>query len=45
MTGVLVLALCDSAFESEIFRGGIQSIEKCRIEASRSLGLGYLHSM
>ncbi len=45
MAGVLALALCDSAFESEIFRGGIQSIEKGQIEASRSLGLGYFHTM
>ncbi len=43
--GVLALALCDSAFEAEIFRGGIQSIEKGQIEASRSLGLGYFHTM
>jgi len=45
MGGVLALALCDSAFEAEIFRGGIQSIEKGQVEASRSLGLGYFHTM
>lgn len=45
MAGVVALALCDSAFEAGIFRGGIQSIEKGQIEASRSLGLGYLHTM
>lgn len=43
--GVLALAFCDSAFEAEIFRGGIQSIEKGQVEASRSLGLGYFHTM
>jgi polar amino acid transport system permease protein len=43
--GVLALAFCDSAFEAEIFRGGIQSIEKGQTEASRSLGLGYYHTM
>jgi polar amino acid transport system permease protein len=37
--GVLALALSDSAFEAEIFRAGIQSIEKGQIEAARSLGL------
>ena len=45
MGGVLALALCDSAFEAEIFRGGIQSIEKGQVEASRSLGLGHFHTM
>ena len=45
MAGVVALALCDSAFEAEIFRGGIQSIEKGQIEASKSLGLGYFHTM
>lgn len=39
--GVLALSLCDSAFEAEIFRGGIQSIEKGQIEAADALGLPY----
>ena len=43
--GVLALAVCDSAFEAEIFRGGIQSIEKGQFEASSSLGLSYWHTM
>lgn len=43
--GVIALALCDSAFEAEIFRAGIQSIEKGQTEASKSLGLGYLATM
>ena len=43
--GVLALAICDSAFEAEIFRGGIQSIEKGQFEASSSLGLSYWHTM
>ncbi len=37
--GLLALALSDSAFEAEIFRAGIQSIEKGQTEAARSLGL------
>lgn len=39
--GVVTLAICDSAFEAEIFRAGIQSIEKGQIEAASSLGLSY----
>ncbi len=37
--GLLALALGDSAFEAEVFRAGIQSIEKGQTEAARSLGL------
>lgn len=40
--GVLALSICDSAFEAEIFRGGIQSIERGQIEAADALGLSYL---
>lgn len=36
---VVALALTDSAFEAEIFRGGIQSIGKDQLETARSLGL------
>ena len=36
---VFAIAICDSAFEAEIFRGGIQSIEKGQHEAAESLGL------
>lgn len=43
--GVIALALSDSAFEAEIFRAGIQSIDKGQLEASDSLGLGYLDRM
>ena len=39
MAGLLALALSDSAFEAEIFRAGIQSIERGQTEAARSLGL------
>lgn len=37
--GVLALALSDSAFEAEIFRSGIQSIDRGQGEAAESLGL------
>jgi polar amino acid transport system permease protein len=43
--GVLALAICDSAFEAEIFRAGIQSIERGQIEAADALGLEYFHKM
>lgn len=43
--GVLALALCDSAFEAEIFRAGIQSIERGQHEAAESIGLSYFDKM
>ena len=43
--GVIALALSDSAFEAEIFRAGIQSIDRGQIEAADSLGLGYIDRM
>ena len=43
--GVLALALCDSAFEAEIFRAGIQSIERGQHEAADTLGLGFADKM
>ena len=43
--GVLALSLCDSAFEAEIFRAGIQSIERGQHDAANSLGLGFILKM
>ena len=43
--GVLALALIDSAFEAEIFRGGIQSIAEDQLETARSLGLTGLQTL
>jgi glutamine transport system permease protein len=43
--GVLALALSDSAFEAEIFRAGIQSIDKGQYEAAHSISLGYTDTM
>jgi len=45
VAGLLALALCDSAFEAEIFRAGIQSVDRGQIEAADSLGLTYLDKM
>jgi len=43
--GVLALALCDSAFEAEIFRAGIQSIDRGQHEAADTLGFGFIDKM
>jgi polar amino acid transport system permease protein len=45
LAGVIALALCDSAFEAEIFRAGIQSIEAGQREAADALGLSYIDKM
>jgi polar amino acid transport system substrate-binding protein len=44
-TGVLVLALNSSAYLAEIFRAGIQSINKGQFEAASSLGMSYPQAM
>ena len=44
-TGVLVLALNSSAYLAEIFRAGIQSINKGQFEAASSLGMTYPQAM
>jgi len=43
--GVIALALSDSAFEAEIFRAGIQSIDKGQYEASHTVALSYVDTM
>ena len=43
--GVIALALSDSAFEAEIFRAGIQSIDRGQYEASHTVALGYTDTM
>jgi len=42
---ILGLAIAYGAFESEIFRAGIQSIEKGQMEAARALGMNYFQAM
>lgn len=39
------LSLNSAAYVGEIFRGGIQSIEKGQMEAARSLGMAYFQAM
>ena len=45
VTAVIVLALNSSAYLAEIFRAGIQSINKGQMEAAVSLGLTYAQAM
>ena len=41
LRGIIALAISYGAFSSEIFRAGIQSIEKGQIEAAQALGLSW----
>jgi polar amino acid transport system permease protein len=43
--GILALSLIAAAYIGEIFRSGIQSVDKGQLEASRALGFGYGASM
>lgn len=45
LSGVVALTLNSGAYISEIFRAGIQSIDKGQVEASRSLGLSFPRTM
>lgn len=45
VTGVTALVLNCAAYNAEIFRAGIQSIDKGQMEAARSLGLTYYQAM
>ena len=45
VTGLICLAISDSAFTSEIWRAGLQSVKKGQGEAARSLGLSPWHTM
>ena len=42
---ILALAIINAAYISEIFRSGIQSVERGQMEAARALGLSYLKTM
>jgi len=42
---VIVFALNTGAYASEVFRAGIQSIERGQYEAARSLGMSYVQAM
>lgn len=45
MAGIISLSLSDSAFEGEIFRAGIQSINKGQKDAAKSIGLNKYQEM
>jgi len=45
MVAILAFGLNSGAYVSEIFRGGIMSIDKGQFEAGRSLGLNYVQTM
>lgn len=42
---ILGLTFCYSAYMSEVYRAGIQSISRGQMEAARSLGMNYFQSM
>lgn len=42
---ITALAFGYGAYEAEVFRAGIQSIERGQMEAARSLGMSYLQAM
>jgi polar amino acid transport system permease protein len=45
LSGVIALTLNAGAYISEVFRAGIQSIDRGQVEAARSLGLSYRRTM
>lgn len=45
VAGIVALSLNSGAYVSEIFRAGIESIEKGQLEAARSLGMSYIQTM
>ncbi|MDD5660153.1 MAG: amino acid ABC transporter permease [Actinomycetota bacterium] len=45
VAGIVALSINSGAYVSEIFRAGIESIDKGQVEAARSLGLSYMGAM
>ena len=45
VTGVVVLSLNSGAYVAEIFRAGIQGVDKGQLEAARSLGMSHKEAM
>jgi polar amino acid transport system permease protein len=43
--GILALGLIATAYIAEIFRAGIQSVDKGQMEAARSVGMSYMKAM
>lgn len=44
-SGVVALAIGESAFLAEVFRAGIQSVPRGQIEAAKAISLGYTDTM
>ncbi|WP_243342979.1 amino acid ABC transporter permease [Anaerococcus sp. AGMB09787] len=45
IVAIVTFSINSSAYMSELFRGGIQAVDKGEIEAARSLGLNYWQTM
>ena len=45
MVGALTLGINSGAYQAEIIRGGLMSVDQGQMEASRSLGLNYIDTM
>lgn len=45
LMAIIGLSFCYSAYMSEVYRAGIQSISKGQMEAARSLGMNYFQAM
>ncbi len=45
MVGALTLGINSGAYQAEIIRGGLMSVDAGQMEASRSLGLNYIDTM
>jgi His/Glu/Gln/Arg/opine family amino acid ABC transporter permease subunit len=45
VVAILIFALNTGAYAAEVFRAGIQSIERGQMEAARSVGMSYLQAM
>jgi His/Glu/Gln/Arg/opine family amino acid ABC transporter permease subunit len=44
-TAIIILSLNMGAYSAEVFRAGLQSIERGQMEAARSLGMSYLQAL
>lgn len=45
VVAIIIFALNTGAYAAEVFRAGIQSIERGQMEAARSMGMSYLQAM
>lgn len=45
VSGIIILTINASAYMAEIFRGGIEAVDKGQVEAARSLGMTYGETM